>query len=122
MPKLKQLLCSVERVDSNIPFREYGTSYGDGFVQTHIVVPAAPTRFTLHLTSTGYIAPGLAMFVFIDGVYQCNRNVDGLIPPSEGTDRSQTEIDFLVRQKEQMLDDDTWVGREWRFEKFNIGM
>ncbi|KAH0558851.1 hypothetical protein GP486_004515, partial [Trichoglossum hirsutum] len=120
MPKLKQLLCSVEHVDSNVPFHEYGTSYGDGFVQTHIVVPAAPVRFTLHLTSTGYIAPGMAMFVFMDGVYQCNRNVDGLVPPGEGTERSQTEIDFLVRQKEQMLNDDMWLGREWSFEMFNI--
>jgi hypothetical protein len=120
MPKLKHLLCSIEHADSNVPFREYGTSYGDGFVQTHIVAPPAPVPFTLHLSSTSYIAPGLAMFVFMDGVYQCNRNVDGLVPLSEATEGSQTEIEFRVRQKEQMLNDDIWIGREWRFEKFTI--
>ncbi|KAH0541236.1 hypothetical protein FGG08_004292 [Glutinoglossum americanum] len=120
MPKLKQLLCSIEHADSSNPFREYRTYYGDGFVQTHIAVPTAPTPFMLHLSSTGYIAPGLAMFVFMDGVYQCNRNADGLVPLSESTEKGQTEVDFLVRQKEQMLNDDTWVGRDWRFEKFNI--
>jgi len=122
MPKLKHLLCSIEHADSSVPFCEYGTSYSDGLVQTYIVEPPTPVPFTLHLSSTGYIAPGLAMFVFMDGVYQCNRNIDGLAPPSEATDMGQTEVEFRVRQREQMLNNDTWIGREWRFEEFNIGI
>ena len=121
MPKLKHLFCSIEHADSNIPFREYGTSYGDGFVQTYIVAPPTPVPFTLYLSSTGYIAPGLAMFVFMDGVYQCNRNIDGLVPPREATDMRQTKVEFRLRQKEHMVNNDTWIGREWRFEEFNIG-
>ena len=61
------------------------------------------------------------MFVYIDGVYQVNRNRHNLKIPGAGTKRSHTEVDFRVRQKEELLWDGSFEGKEWRFEKANIG-
>lgn len=121
MPTLKQLTCHVEWSSSNLPLAEYNTTYADGFVSTYIAIPSTPTPFSIHLTSHGYIAPGLAMFVYMDGVYQVNRNRRNLEIPGEGTKRSHTEVDFRVRQKEELLWDGSFEGKEWRFEKANIG-
>ena len=65
MPKLKQLSCSVEHSPSDEEFAEYQTTYSDGYVQTFIAIPDRPTSFSIHLQSDGYIAPGLAMFVYV---------------------------------------------------------
>ncbi|KAK2759048.1 hypothetical protein FQN54_003147 [Arachnomyces sp. PD_36] len=125
MPSLKQLTCHVEWGSSNVPFKEYGTAYGDGIVDTYIAVPNHPTTFSINLKSQGYIAPGLAMFVFADGVYQCNRNRDQLecpknpVTPDE-TDRKLSEIDFRVRQKEEDASGDIFTGRQWRFEPLSL--
>ena len=121
MPTLKHLTCHVEWSSSNIPLEEYNTTYADGFVSTYIAIPSTPTPFSIHLTSHGYIAPGLAMFVYMDGVYQVNRNRHNLKIPGEGTKRSHTEVDFRVRQKEELLWDGSFEGKEWRFERANIG-
>ena len=121
MPTLKQLTCHVEWSSSNLPLEEYNTTYADGFVSTYIAIPSTPTPFSVHLTSHGYIAPGLAMFVYMDGVYQVNRNRRNLKIPGEGTKRSHTEVDFRVRQKEELLWDGSFEGKEWRFERANIG-
>ena len=64
MPTLKQLTCNVEWTGSSLPLQEYHTIYADGYVETFIAVPATPTTFSIHLRSHGYIAPGLAMFVY----------------------------------------------------------
>ena len=61
------------------------------------------------------------MFVYMDGVYQVNRNRRNLQIPGEGTNRSHTEVDFRVRQKEELLWDGSFEGKEWRFERVNIG-
>ncbi|KAI5289509.1 hypothetical protein KEM55_008804 [Ascosphaera atra] len=59
------------------------------------------------------------MFVFIDGVYQCNRNRDDLdklflaAPGSSG-------VNFRVRQKEEQVGGGGWVGRPWRFEPLRL--
>ncbi|KAK0933350.1 hypothetical protein LTS01_026176, partial [Friedmanniomyces endolithicus] len=58
----------------------------------------------------GYIAPGLAAFVFMDGQYQCNRNRLRLKLPEDGVDPSQYEIDFYMRQKEEKAADGRFVG------------
>ncbi|EFE34654.1 uncharacterized protein ARB_06417 [Trichophyton benhamiae CBS 112371] len=79
MPTLKQLTCHIEWANCSIPFKEYGVTYRDGSVECLIPVQPASTPFSIRLTSSGYIAPGLAMFVYMDGVYQCNRNRDDLI-------------------------------------------
>ncbi|KAK4690438.1 hypothetical protein P7C71_g6355, partial [Lecanoromycetidae sp. Uapishka_2] len=120
MPTLKQLTCAVEWAGSNLALDEYRTTYADGYVETYIAVPSTPTPFSIHLKSNGYIAPGLAMFVYMDGIYQCNRNRHNLRIPDEGTRRRQTEIEFRVRQKEEVLADGTFQGLQWKFEKVNV--
>lgn len=121
MPTLKDLVCVVQWANTGSPFPEYGTQYGDGVVETYIAIPAHPQAFTVRLTSRKFIAEGLAMVVFIDGNYQCNRNRVNLQPWRRGASRSKTEIDFTVRQKEKPLGDGTYMGRDWRFDDHNIG-
>lgn len=120
MPTLKQITCSVN-CDNDIKLREHATSYSDGFVSSYIVVPSKPTKFDIHVTSEGYIAPGLAIYVFIDGVPQCNRNRTGLLLPSVRGNKSDWEVEFRLRQKEEKLEDGRWVGREWTFAGLNTG-
>ena len=122
MPNLKQLTCHVEWSSSNIPLQEVQTSYADGYVETYIAVPAIPTTFSVHLLSRGYIAPGLAMFVYMDGEYQCNRNRTNLKIPDGTLIKKVTEIDFVVRQKEEILVDGTFRGKQWQFGELNIGL
>ena len=57
----------------------------------------------------------------MDGVYQCNRNRRNLEIPDENTSRKKIEVDFIVRQKEELLWDGTFEGKQWRFEKVKIG-
>jgi len=121
MPTLKQLTCTIEWAGSQVALKEYSTAYSDGFVQTYVAIPPASTTFSVHLKSNGYIAPGLAMFVYMDGKYQCNRNRRNLRVPDGTMSRRLTEIDFRVRQKEEKLEDGSYLGKEWRFEKLNTG-
>lgn len=122
MPTLKQLTCSVDLSPTNVSLREHDTTYGDGFVETYVAIPSEPSGFNIHFTSSGYIAPGLAMFVYMDGVYQCNRNRRNLIVPDGLSPGAHTEVDFRVRQKEEKAGaPGKFIGREWRFEKLNIG-
>lgn len=119
MPSLKQLTCNIEKGTDNIPLTEYNTKYADGLVTSYVRVPSQSTTFSIHLTSSGYIAPGLAMFVFMDGVPQCNRNMRGLVIPDGTTAASETEIDFRVRQKEDKFDERRFIGRAWTFQGLN---
>lgn len=123
MPTLKQLTCTVERGNTKKSFNEYGTAYGDGYVETYIPLSFSDTSFAIHLVSKGYIAPGLAMFVYIDGIYQCNRNRYNLKLPEKKAQISKSEIDFRVRQKEERVGvgDGDYIGREWRFHHLQIG-
>ena len=59
----------------------------------------------------------------MDGVYQCNRNRRNLEIPDKDkhTSQKKTEVDFIVRQKEELLWDGTFEGKQWRFEKVKIG-
>jgi hypothetical protein len=116
MPTLKQITCNVEWSGSKLPLHEYQTVYADGYVETYVAVPSVPTPFSIHLRSHGYIAPGLAMFVYMDGDYQCNRNRSNLKIPSEARTWKQTEVDFQVRQKEELMPDGSFSGKQWRFE------
>lgn len=63
------------------------------------------------------------MFVYIDGVYQCNRNISNLKfseTPGDITQETAT-VEFRVRQREERLPNGEWIGRPWRFEPLNIG-
>ena len=119
MPSLKDLNCVIELSESQQALQEFGTTYGDGFVETFIPVPSKLQTFSIHLTSNKFIAPGVAIFVYVDGVYQCNRNRQDLKlrKPSD----SRSLVDFRVRQKEERQDDGSMVAREWAFDKLNIG-
>jgi len=75
---------------------------------------------------------GLAVFVFIDGQYQCNRNKLGLVLPEgepeqaivkkgERPEKRPYEVDFCLKQKEEKTVTGTFVGREWTFAELNTG-
>ena len=103
MPLLRDLNCSIELSDNQEPLQELGTVYGDGLVETFVPVPKKQQTFTVHLSSKNFIAPGIAMYVFIDGIYQCNRNRQNLKlrrPPDR-----RSLVDFKVRQKEERQKD-----------------
>lgn len=119
MPSLKDVNCAIELTESQHSLREFGTIYGDGFVETFVPVPSKPQSFSVHLTSNKFIAPGVAIFVYVDGVYQCNRNRQDLKlrKPSD----SRSLVDFRVRQKEEKQKDGSMIAREWTFDKLNIG-
>ncbi|KAH7399412.1 hypothetical protein BKA66DRAFT_589376 [Pyrenochaeta sp. MPI-SDFR-AT-0127] len=117
MPLLKDLSCAIELSDSQQTLQEFGTVYGDGFVETFVAVPSKPQAFSVHLTSNTFIAPGLALYVFIDGVYQCNRNRQDLKLHKQSDSRSL--VDFRVRQKEEKQKDGSMIAREWTFEKLD---
>ena len=122
MPTLKQITCHIEQGSSGANLSEYNTIYGDGFVETFVSVPSQADPFSIRLTSEGYVAPGLAMFVFMDGVPQCNRNRRDLVIPSTGSNSPQCEVDFHVRQKEEKIDKGRWIGRQWTFASLNTGL
>ncbi|KAL8958700.1 MAG: hypothetical protein Q9193_004290 [Seirophora villosa] len=117
MPTLKQLTCTVEwsATGPNLPLQEYRTAYSDGLVETYIAIPPVPTPFSIRLKSDGYIAPGLSMFVYIDGQYQCNRGRNKLKIPTSATLQQQTNVDFVVRQKEEPIAGGGFIGRQWMF-------
>lgn len=121
MPKLKQITCSVELGLSRTKLKEYGARYSDGVVETFIAVPDTTVPFCLHLQTEGYISPGLAVFVFMDGKYQCNRNRLGAHLPGDGVPPSKYEWEFCLRQKEEKTAEGRFVGREWTFTKLDIG-
>ncbi|OXV10478.1 hypothetical protein Egran_01761 [Elaphomyces granulatus] len=122
MPTLNHLTCHVEWPTSNIPFQEYGISYGNGVVESHIAVPPSSTPFAISLQSTSFIYSGLAVFVYIDGVYQCNRNRCDLKSPkrTDNPNDTGTMVEFRVRQKEVFLPNGDWIGRPWRFEPLEL--
>ncbi|KAI6907241.1 hypothetical protein KC318_g4979 [Hortaea werneckii] len=119
MPKLKQLVCSIELGQSRTPLQEYGARYSDGAVESFVAVPDTKIPFCIRLKSEGYIAPGLAAFVFMDGQYQCNRNKLQLRMPDDGVPESDYEIVFCLRQKEEKTAGGTFVGRQWSFAELN---
>ena len=121
MPQLKQLTCSIEIGKANTALKEYGVRYHDRHVSSFISVPGENIDFSVHLTSKGYIAPGLAMFVYIDGQYQCNRNKPGLVFPADDTPPDAYEIDLRVRQKEEIQFDGNFIGRNWSFSALKSG-
>ncbi|ETN44925.1 uncharacterized protein HMPREF1541_09800 [Cyphellophora europaea CBS 101466] len=120
MPSLRNITCQVVWPEGT-PFKEVATTYGDGIVETFIPIPASkPQKFSIRVRSKGYIYDGLAVIVFIDGVYQCNRNRINLVRPKKGQPVKRTEIDFRLRQEEKKLDKrEYFLGSDWRFDDYN---
>lgn len=121
MPELKQIEASIELGTSNTKLKEYGARYSDGHVEAFVAVPDTDMPFTIHLTTKGYIAPGISFFVFMDGEYQCNRNKIGLKLPGDGIPAREYETEFRLRQKEEKKSAGSFVAREWSFAKLNTG-
>ncbi|KAK6439237.1 hypothetical protein LTR95_004552 [Oleoguttula sp. CCFEE 5521] len=119
MPKLKQITCSLELAPNDVKLKEYDQRFRDGAVECFVAVPEAPIPFSVHMHTHGWIASGMAMFIFIDGVYQCNRNkrCPGVLGVSE-TD--SYDIDFRVRQREEKMADSSFIGREWMFQALKL--
>ena len=121
MPTLKQIECSIELGSRNTKLKEYGARYSDGHVESFIAVPDTDIPFTIHLKTEGYIAPGIAFLVYMDGEYQCNRNRVCLKLPGEDVQPNEYETEFRMRQKEEKTSVGTFVVREWTFAKLNRG-
>ena len=122
MPRLKDVTVHVEYTTSNQAYREYGTRYDDGYVETYIAVPDHDQGFLVHLKSHKFIAPGLAMFVFVDGNLHCNRNRVNLRPTKSGEDPRYSEVEFYARQKETKHPyNGMLIGRSWQFTPCNCG-
>lgn len=125
MPTLKQLTCEVQLGPGDEPLTEYGANYRDGSVETFIAVPNKPIPFTIYLKNQGYVAPGLALFIYIDGELEWNRNRNNFQEPGPGIERSKFEHAFRARQREEIVEDKGgeghFVGREWTFATLQKG-
>lgn len=120
MPTHGLLSCAIELGESCVRLQEYGTTYHDRTVETYVAIPSKSSPFSIRLTSSDYIAPGLAVYVFIDGTYQTNRNKCGLVPPGS-EDPGSSKVEFHLGQKENLLKDGRVIARGWWFEKMNVG-
>jgi hypothetical protein len=139
MPTLRNITCRILWPEGT-QFKEVATTYGDGIVETYIPIPSdRPQKFYIHVQSRGYVYEGLAVVVFIDGVYQCNRNRVNLVRPKNGKPiyasepikrgpkKGQrvnlSEVEWNIRQEEKPLGRRTqFLGSDWRFDDFNQGM
>lgn len=115
MVKLNSLKCTLEVGQPPSPLSEHGTVYGDGVVETYIALPTSPGTFSIRLTAFNPLVLGLAMFVFVDGVFHCNRNYVSL------TNDIIDKVEFRVRQKEERYEINRSISREWSFEAVNAG-
>lgn len=121
MPTLKQITCCIQLGPSDTKLKEYGHRFTDGGVEAFIAVPDTKVPFNVRVRSSGYIAPGLAAYVFIDGQYQCNRNRQNLQLPAPGMGTRDYEVDFRLRQKEEKTAEGSFVAREWTFAELKTG-
>jgi hypothetical protein len=132
MPTCNKISCAILLPPTDTPLPEYHRRYLDSSVSVYVPVPdipilhAAPS-FNIQLWTDGYIAPGLAMFVYIDGRYQCNRS-KRMPPPGSvtgnGVEMRRGGIEMRVRQKEEKVagGEGEFVGREWRWVELDVGM
>ncbi len=121
MPTLKGIQCSIELKGSNLCLGEYETLWIEDAVECYVAIPNAPTDFVVHLTCSEYIAPVLSAFVYIDGVFQCNRYKRGLLPRDKDGSLEKSKVDFRFEQKEELLQGGRMLAHPWRFERLNIG-
>lgn len=122
MPELNQISCHLEFGDTDVKAKGYGIQYTDKHVSCYVAIPSEPLTFSIVLDSHGYLAPGLAAFVYIDGLYQCNRHRVGLVAPARDVSQDQYQVHFRFRQKEERLSNGTMIGRDWSFSKLNVGL
>jgi hypothetical protein len=117
MPTSNHVSCTVRLANSfDEPVPEYATTYSDCAVSTYIAIPQHRIWFEIHLDSDGYIAPGLAAFVYIDGNYVGNKNTVGFTPGIEH------QLHLVFDGFEELSDGgENVTKRNWWFEEFNVG-
>lgn len=123
MPTLNKLTCTILLPPTDTPLPEYRRKYLDSSVSVYVPVPEIPIlqaapAFNIQLRSEDeWLAPGLAMFVYIDGYYQCNRSK---CTPLTGS----SALELRVRQKEEKVagGGGGFVGREWRWVGLDVGI
>lgn len=111
----------VENATTATPFPEHGTQYHDGVVEAFLEVPGRTTDFAIRLQLDEHVAPGLQVFVFIDGVYQCNRIVRGLLPPDDPSAAVNYQVDVKMRQMETEIDHGLFLGNRWSVGRLRSG-
>jgi hypothetical protein len=117
MPTLNHITCTVHLATAlDGPAPEYATTYGDGTVSTHIAIPQHRSWFEIHLDSDGYVAPGLAAFVYVDGTYAGNKDTAGFAVG--GGNRLRLVFDGFEELAE---DGESVMRRSWWFEEFSVG-
>jgi len=122
MPALGSLECYVELAESGFRLNEYDTFWASNAVECYIAIPNQPSPFQIRLSATGYFSPSLAAYVFIDGVFQCNRFKRGLLPPTNGSKLEDSRVDFNFKSKDYTLQGGRMISHPWRFEKLNVGV
>ncbi|KAM0718506.1 hypothetical protein Q7P37_005576 [Cladosporium fusiforme] len=127
MPTLGHLSCNILLPPTDTPLPTYKHKYLDSSVSAYVPVPnipilhAAPS-FNIQLRSNAWIAPGLAAFVYIDGVYHCNRSKRA---PDIGTPGG-SGVEIRLRQREDKMagprgqSSGDFVGREWRWVELGV--
>jgi len=128
MPTCNKVSCAILLPPTDTPLPEYHRRYLDSSVSVYVPVPDVPIlhaapSFNIQLWTDGYIAPGLAMFVYIDGRYQCNRS-KRMPPPGSATGNGGSGVEMRVRQKVVKVagGGGDFVGREWRWVELDVGM
>ena len=114
MPHNSLLSCFIEIGEAHSRLREHGTNYRDRTCETYVAIPSRPTPFSIHLFNDSYIAPGLSVYVWIDGVYQTNRN-------KRSATAEKPKLEFRLGNKENLLKDGQAIAQGWWFDKLNIG-
>jgi len=122
MPSLGTLECHVELAETGLQLNEYDTFWASNAVECYIIIPNQPSPFQIRLSATGYFSPSLSAFVYIDGVFQCNRFKRGLLPPTNGSNLEESRVDFKFKSKDYTLQGGRMISHPWRFEKLNIGV
>ncbi|KAF4552295.1 Protein phosphatase PP2A regulatory subunit B [Elsinoe fawcettii] len=117
MPELSGIKCTVELGANNQVLDEFHTTYGNQRVGCYLCVPDNDQPFSIHVTTTSFVHTGIAVFAFMDGQYQANRNKTGIPSTIAGTDVDRKgQVDIRLRQKEEADASGKFIiGREWRF-------
>lgn len=132
MPKLGALTASILLPPTDAKLPEYKRVYRDSSVSCFVPVPNIPIlhsapSFGVEVKSDSWIAPGISVFVFIDGVYQCNRNKR---TPPQGSEGG-SGMSIRLRQKEEKYGTGSgqqpavsradFVARNWKWVELDIG-
>lgn len=123
MPKLNGFESYIKLAGSGLRLKEYDTFWASNVVECFVAIPNQRAAFAIYLSCNAYFSPGIAAYIFIDGVYQCNR-MRRLLPPVTKPDGTveNSQVDLTFKAKEHYLDGQRQISHPWSFEKLNIGV